>query len=785
MSSAINPPSLFKPLRRWINQPSPLIVFLPALVLVLTAHYETALAQTPQSSTIRYEYDVNGNITHVIDPLGRVSVQRYGAFNQLIEQHLPSPAAGTPPPVIAYSYDARDQLTGVKDPRNLSTQYTVDGLGDQTALASPDSGLAIRTFDAAGLHTSSKDARGQLTTFDHDALGRITRIAYASGVPSTFEYDVGSAGAVGHLTKMSDESGQSAYQYDSAGRLIRKNVVIGTGDGQKSFAVGYDYGSSGPSNGKIVGMSYPSGNQIFIEYGEGGRVSAMSVRKAGSTTPVVLLSDIEYQASGPVKSWSWGNSSVATPNRYFREFDLRGRITRFPLGNILKGGVIRTITYDAAGRVVKTEHVGSGGPGDLTSNLNQNYAYDDLDRLTHFTEYGTSVRYYYDANGNRTQLAYGGQTSLNTIDPLSNRLQKTTGSAPIKTNAYDTAGNLISDGTRNYTYNARGRLQSAQSGTITATYRHNGLEQRAVKMVKTGSSANSTSETTYFIYDEFGQLIGEYDSLGAPIEETIYLKNLPIVVLMGGTVDEPSNSGIYYIYNDQINTPRTITDAIENHIVWRWDLGDPFGTAQPRELSHTQAGFFYNLRFPGQYYDKETNLHYNYYRDYDPQSGRYVQSDPIGLNGGINTYAYVENIPTARSDPLGLSPGDPYASANAAAIQAIKEINPMSIKIDLEIGGRIYRRPDGNYSYTWPAMGTQKDMGQIPTMCENNEGMYHTHGNYNGKSRPDIISGLDQYWADQEGKPIWAGTPSGKVLKFTPNGIPYGGAVEVIARGIK
>ncbi|UMR33437.1 DUF4329 domain-containing protein [Massilia sp. MB5] len=109
----------------------------------------------------------------------------------------------------------------------------------------------------------------------------------------------------------------------------------------------------------------------------------------------------------------------------------------------------------------------------------------------------------------------------------------------------------------------------------------------------------------------------------------------------------------------------------------------------------------------------------------------------------------------------------------------------MSIKTNLEIGGRIYKREDGGYSYTWPALGTQKDMGQAPAMCPGNEGMYHTHGNYDGRSRPDLISGIDQYWSDKEGKPIWAGTPSGVVLKYTPNGTPYAGTPTAIAKGIK
>ena len=629
------------------------LILLAAVVFGLAALCGSALAQTPRSSTTRYEYDANGNVTRIVDPLGRVTVQRYDSSNRLVQQVLPSPMAGAPQPVIAYGYDAQDQLNRVTDPRNLVTQYTVDGLGNQTALASPDSGVTTRTFDAAGDLASSKDARGQQTTIDHDALGRITRIAYASGTPSIFEYDAGSAGAIGHLSKMTDESGQTSYIYDNAGRLVSKNVSIGSGAGQRNFAVGYTDGASGPANGKVVDIAYPSGNHVAIEYGVDGRASGMSLLKAGATTPVVLVSEIQYHPSGAVQSWTWGNSTAAVPNRYFREFDLQGRITRLPFGNILNGGVIRTITYDAAGRITKTEHVGSGQPGDLAANLNQSYGYDDLDRLTSFSGNGTSARYQYDASGNRIQLAYGGQTFTNTISPTSNQLQKTTGPVASKLNIYDAAGNLASDGAINYFYNARGRLQSMRSGAVTATYRHNGYGQRTLKVARTDSSSDTLNELTYFIYDQAGHLIAEYDSNGTMIEETIYLGNLPLAVLKTEN-SIPKNLEFFYVYSDQINAARVITNSRDNHIVWRWDLTDPFGTSHANDVSQDRRGFIYNLRFPGQYYDNESNLHYNYHRDYDPQAGRYVQSDPIGLDGGMNTYSYVGGNPLSHVDELGL-----------------------------------------------------------------------------------------------------------------------------------
>jgi RHS repeat-associated protein len=88
--------------------------------------------------------------------------------------------------------------------------------------------------------------------------------------------------------------------------------------------------------------------------------------------------------------------------------------------------------------------------------------------------------------------------------------------------------------------------------------------------------------------------------------------------------------------------------------VWRWDQQEPFGVNVPDENPSALGAFEFPLRFPGQYADKETNLHYNYFRDYDPGLGRYVQSDPIGLDGGLNLYVYVDSDPIGDVDPEGL-----------------------------------------------------------------------------------------------------------------------------------
>ncbi len=237
----------------------------------------------------------------------------------------------------------------------------------------------------------------------------------------------------------------------------------------------------------------------------------------------------------------------------------------------------------------------------------------------------------YDANGNRTLLTEFGQSGTYSYLAGSNRLLDSTGPS-TKTYSYDLSGNITSDGTYTYGYDDRGRLVDVDSGAV--SYVHNGQGQRV-------SKSNGTQ--TLFVYDEAGQLIGEYDNTGTAVLEHVWFNGAPVAVL-----DGTSN---HYVHTDQLGTPRVITDG--NSVIWRW-ASDAFGTTAAQEdPDGDSADFTYNLRFPGQYYDDETGVHYNYFRAYDPSTGRYLESDPIGLYGGLNTYAYVDSDPLSAIDPFG------------------------------------------------------------------------------------------------------------------------------------
>jgi len=187
-----------------------------------------------------------------------------------------------------------------------------------------------------------------------------------------------------------------------------------------------------------------------------------------------------------------------------------------------------------------------------------------------------------------------------------------------------------------FTYDKSGRLVQYNKGATTAQYYYNGLGQR----VKKTSGATSS----FFNYDLSGQLIGEYNPSGIAKQEIIYLGAMPVATV--------NYAGTFYIHADWRNTPRQIDNA-SKQAVWAWDP-QAFGDNLPNQNPSGLGTFTFNLRFPGQYYDAESGKSYNYFRDYDSSTGRYLESDPIGLRGGINTYAYVGGNPLSYVDPSGL-----------------------------------------------------------------------------------------------------------------------------------
>jgi RHS repeat-associated protein len=172
-----------------------------------------------------------------------------------------------------------------------------------------------------------------------------------------------------------------------------------------------------------------------------------------------------------------------------------------------------------------------------------------------------------------------------------------------------------------------------------AQYSHNALGQRVIK------TNTATNQTLHFIYDPEGRVIAEIDAAtGVTQREYLYVDGQQVAVV---DATGSANEAIYYVHTDHLTTPQKITNDSQT-VVWAADY-EPFG-----KTSISTSTISSNTRFPGQYADEESGLHYNYFRDYDPGTGRYIESDPIGLQGGPNTYAYVHNRPLSNVDFLGL-----------------------------------------------------------------------------------------------------------------------------------
>ncbi len=197
---------------------------------------------------------------------------------------------------------------------------------------------------------------------------------------------------------------------------------------------------------------------------------------------------------------------------------------------------------------------------------------------------------------------------------------------------YDPNANITSETGWTYVYDLSNQLiRVLQGGNQVGEYTFNGAGQRIKKVTQT--------ETKIFHYDLWGYLIAETNQSGQMLGEYIYLGDQLLSMIKPG-------EAAYYYHNDHLGTPQVLTDATQT-VAWK-AVYTPFGEAVV-SIATVENPF----RFPGQYYDAETGLHYNYYRYYNPQTGRYITPDPIGLWGGINLFAYTNN-PVNFIDPLGL-----------------------------------------------------------------------------------------------------------------------------------
>jgi len=669
-----------------------------------TYTYDTLnrIAQTtdPNKGTIKTNHDPNDMITSVTDPRGLVTNYANDELNDITL--IQSPDSGT----TTKTYDEAGNVASTIDARSNTITYTYDALNRITKKSSSDGKSVVFNYDqltnGIGHLTSMTDESGT-TTWTYDIYGHVIQKQQQTGSAMLTTSTTYSSGNIASITYPSGR--KLTYNYAAFSGKIAEIDVDG-----KPFLSSILYQPFGSAwlwyygNGSLfAGRLFDLDGNIYL-YGHNNQqgtieYATLTRDKAGRITNIANSTSSEnkifgYDALNRLTSYANGTQTqnygydsngnrmsldtntdtidylyASTSNRLLNHSGATPQSYSYDAaGNLTSDGVF-TYAYDADGHLVQVSKgiVSTVTPTPMVDNNDGTISISATGLMWQKVTAGKMT--VADALSYCNQLSLAGYTDwrLPNKDELYGLIDQTRCNPSININYFpDTMsswywssstwpnnGNPIAinfdypcgsdgDGSQPSWYiRAVRTLTSTPTPTpipapsptptpISIQYQYNGLGQRVAKL---GTSVSTGANI--FSYDPVGNLLGEYDASGNVFIETIWLEGMPVGRLVTGAQ--------FNIIPDHLGAPYAITDTNGN-TGWTWDH-DPFGNG---------AAPVYNLRFPGQYFDTETGLHYNMARTYDPVTGRYIQSDPIGLAGGINTYAYVGNNPVVGVDPLGL-----------------------------------------------------------------------------------------------------------------------------------
>ncbi|MFD9906347.1 DUF6531 domain-containing protein [Streptomyces sp. NPDC059063] len=581
----------------------------------------------PDGTAESWTYDGEGNCTAYADATGAVSTYEYTHFDLL--------SARTGPDGVRYSFthDSELRLTEVTNPQGLTWSYAYDPAGRLVSETDFDDRTLTYAHDAAGRLRSRTNALGQSVTFERNALGQVTR-KEVDGRVTTFAYDL-----TDQLAQATGPDGTTLVLLrDRWGRLRSESV-----DGR---AVTYAYDELG----RRVGRTTPSGAASTWTYDAAGRRTQLIT--SGRTV------DFTYDAAGHELTRSLG------PLTFAHTFDELGRLTTQSITAADGWPPVqhRAYSYRADGHLVGVDDRLNGA---------RRFDLDAAGRVTavhaaHWTE-----TYAYDEAGNQTEASW----------PASHPGREATGARAYTGTTITRAGTVRYEhdalgritlrqkprlsrkpDTWRYTWDAEDRLTSTTTpdGTVWR-YTYDPLGRRTSKS-RMSADGSAVVERVDFAWD--GTTLCEQTTVSVDLPKAVTLtwdhEGLrPLAQTEriappdpASAPEEEIDTRFFAIVTDLVGTPSELVDE-RGEIAWRMR-----STAWGTTAWETGSTTYTPLRFPGQYFDPETGLHYNYFRHYDPETARYLAVDPLGLAPAPNPATYVHN-PHTGTDALGLAPDYP------------------------------------------------------------------------------------------------------------------------------
>ena len=596
----------------------------------------------------QYDYDPQGRLLNSHLPDGRTHQYQRNADGQLIG--YTDPAGQT----IAYHYDRRGQVHQRVDASGRQVQFSYDAYGRLQALTNENGESYRFAWDASDRLVEQQDLDGSARRYSYNARNDVTRVdtlpaPHGSGlaaVPTTpiapivhhLERD-----AAGRLTAKITDDGRTEYRYDALDQLT---AVTFTDNDGRAQSLGFAYDALGQ-----LREEHSTAGSLQHHYDELGNLIQTQL-------PDGRWLNRLYYGSGHLHQ-------INLDGRVVSDFE-RDRLHREVLRT--QGQLGTRSEYDRAGRLRSRLRRPINQPSALPAPAQQHFDYDPADHLVGRLDQQPGGPHrqlmHHDASGRivASQDSVQGQNETFAYDAAANLLDGPQGGRVLH-------NKLLTYQDKRYRYDAFGRMIEKRSGSHRVQHFAYDAEHRLIE-VRNQDGARET--VVRMSYDPLGRRIAktEHDSHGYPLGETRFTwdglrllqehrHSLSSLYLYADDGHEPlarvDGSGalqkIRYYHNDQSGLPEQLTES-DGHVVWqaRYRI---WGNT----VSETREPYYLeeqNLRFQGQYLDRETGLHYNTFRFYDPDIGRFTTPDPIGLAGGLNLYAYAPN-PLTWADPLGLS----------------------------------------------------------------------------------------------------------------------------------